>query len=134
MSACGYMCVWVCLYTMKLSLGAYTWGGKYVRRGICIVIRVCVRVHLDIMHGFEAVWVHIRGVACVWDICTGVCFVHVGAPACLPGAHVHTFIGQTMMAECGSGRWHTLPFPWHSLKTSSVLQREFFVAKINFLI
>lgn len=93
------ICVYGCAFTpMKLSLGAYTWGGKYVRRGICIVICVCVRVHLGVMHGFEAVWVHICGVACVWDICPGVCFVHVVAPAYRPGARVHTFIGQTVMA------------------------------------
>lgn len=67
-------------------------------------------------------------------ICVRVSGVHAGEPTCSSGLREPMLVGGRGRAECGSWRGHTFPFPWHSLKTTTVSQCEFFVAKINFLI
>ena len=121
-----YMCGVVSMY-----------GGVYALAGVHV--SGCIWVY---MSGYKNVSVCVcGGVACVWGICTRVCVhmcacvgVHAGEPTCSSGVCAPMLVGGRVRAECGSWRGHTLHFPLHSLKTTTVSQCEFFVAKINFLI
>lgn len=90
------------------------------------------------IHGYPnvSVCMSVRAGMCVGYMYWGICMYQgfIWELACCPGVHRHTLAGGRVKAESGEGRWYTLPFPWHRLKTIPISQREFFVAKINFLI
>jgi hypothetical protein len=103
---------------------------------VCIYGAVCVCVvHMDTYEkamrtcldtdgcGVYVFWVYVlvcvcaRG--CTWYFCSGV--------------YMHMLGGGEGDGECEREVAYT-PLSWHSLKSTPVSQREFFVAKINFLI
>lgn len=118
------MCLWVYMHDYK-DVSEYMCD---IYAGVCVC--VCV---------LECMWVYTHGykdvLGCIYvqgnEYACGVYLlgaervsgVHMGAPAHFSGVCVHILVGGENEGRVGvrDERWHTLPFPWRSLKNHSNL-------------